>query len=115
MFVGAILKGTLKDSDTVPANTYGSYIKIEERILDYTTNPAPITGKVEYHYKLACRSIDIQGFDVITANLFTNLATPPTVTTDCMMVPEDDLENSLMYGYYEFWTPPGQDRWEDME
>ena len=113
MFVGVILKGTSKDSETVPANTYGAYLSIMERILDYTdTSPS---GKTLYYYKLACRSIDIQGFDVITANLFTKLATPPTVTTDCMMVCEDDLESSLMYGYYEFWTPPGQDRWEDME
>jgi len=99
MFVGAILKGTSKSSETVPANTYGAYLKIEERILDYTSSTS--SGGTLYHYKLACRSIDTQG-------------------TDFMMVPEDELENSLMYGYYEFWTPPRQDRadapiWEDME
>ena len=99
MHVGAILKGTSKSSETVPANTYGAYIKIEERILDYTSTGS--SGGTLYYYKLACRSIDTQ-------------------STDCMMVCEDELESSLMYGYYEYWTPPGQDRadapiWEDME
>ena len=89
MFVGAILKGTLKDSDTVPANTYGSYIKIEERILDYTTNPAPITGEVEYHYKLACLTFEEPTMSSVQSG-------------DCMMVDETELENAIMYGYYKF-------------
>ena len=84
MFVGAILKGTSKSSETVPANTYGAYLKIEERILDYTdTSPS---GKTVYHYKLACLSFEDSN---------------SLKSGDCMMVDETELENAIMYGYYE--------------
>lgn len=84
MFVGAILKGTSKSSETVPANTYGAYLKIEERILDYTdTSPS---GKTVYHYKLACLSFEDSN---------------SLESGDCMMVDETELENAIMYGYYE--------------
>ena len=87
MFVGAILKGTLKDSDTIPANTYGAYLKIEERILDYTdTSPS---GKTVYHYKLACLTFEEPTMSSVQSG-------------DCMMVDETELENAIMYGYYKF-------------
>jgi hypothetical protein len=87
MFVGAILKGTLKDSDTIPENTYGAYLKIEERILDYTdTSPS---GKTIYHYKLACLTFEEPTMSSVQSG-------------DCMMVDETELENAIMYGYYKF-------------
>lgn len=87
MFVGAILKGTLKDSDTIPENTYGAYLKIEERILDYTdTSPS---GKTVYHYKLACLTFEEPTMSSVQSG-------------DCMMVDETELENAIMYGYYKF-------------
>ena len=87
MFVGAILKGTSKDSETVPANTYGDYLKIEERILDYTdTSPS---GKTVYHYKLACLTFEEPTMSSVQSG-------------DCMMVDETELENAIMYGYYKF-------------
>ena len=87
MFVGAILKGTSKSSETVPANTYGAYLKIEERILDYTdTSPS---GKTVYHYKLACLTFEEPTMSSVQSG-------------DCMMVDETELENAIMYGYYKF-------------
>tara|TARA_R110002094_G_scaffold184569_1_gene161388 strand:+ start:67 stop:378 length:312 start_codon:yes stop_codon:yes gene_type:complete len=87
MFVGVILKGTSKDSETVPANTYGDYLKIEERILDYTdTSPS---GKTVYHYKLACLTFEEPTMSSVQSG-------------DCMMVDETELENAIMYGYYKF-------------
>ncbi len=87
MFVGVILKGTSKDSETVPANTYGAYLKIEERILDYTdTSPS---GKTVYHYKLACLTFEEPTMSSVQSG-------------DCMMVDETELENAIMYGYYKF-------------
>jgi hypothetical protein len=86
MHVGAILKGTSKSSETVPANTYGAYLKIEERILDYTdTSPS---GKTVYHYKLACLTFEEPTMSSVQSG-------------DCMMVDETELENAIMYGYYE--------------
>ena len=87
MFVGVILKGTLKDSETVPANTYGAYLSIMERILDYTdTSPS---GKTVYHYKLACLTFEEPTMSSVQSG-------------DCMMVDETELENAIMYGYYKF-------------
>tara|TARA_R110002111_G_scaffold149757_1_gene216750 strand:+ start:59 stop:370 length:312 start_codon:yes stop_codon:yes gene_type:complete len=87
MFVGVILKGTSKDSETVPANTYGDYLKIEERILDYTdTSPS---GKTLYYYKLACLTFEEPTMSSVQSG-------------DCMMVDETELENAIMYGYYKF-------------
>jgi hypothetical protein len=87
MFVGVILKGTSKSSETVPANTYGAYLKIEERILDYTdTSPS---GKTVYHYKLACLTFEEPTMSSVQSG-------------DCMMVDETELENAIMYGYYKF-------------
>ncbi len=87
MFVGVILKGTSKDSETVPANTYGAYLSIMERILDYTdTSPS---GKTVYHYKLACLTFEEPTMSSVQSG-------------DCMMVDETELENAIMYGYYKF-------------
>ena len=83
MFVGAILKGTSKSSETVPANTYGAYLKIEERILDRTSTGS--SGGTLYYYKLACLSFEDYSLE----------------SGDCMMVDETELENAIMYGYYE--------------
>ena len=83
MFVGVILKGTSKDSETVPANTYGAYLSIMERILDYTdTSPS---GKTVYHYKLACLTFEEPTMSSVQSG-------------DCMMVDETELENAIMYG-----------------
>ena len=84
MHVGAILKGTSKSSETVPANTYGSYLKIEERILDRTSTGS--SGGTLYYYKLACLSFEDSN---------------SLESGDCMMVDETELENAIMYGYYE--------------
>ena len=87
MFVGAILKGTSKSSETVPANTYGAYLKIEERILDYTSSTS--SGGTLYHYKLACLTFEKPTMSSVQSG-------------DCIMVGETELENAIMYGYYKF-------------
>ena len=86
MFVGAILKGTSKSSETVPANTYGAYLKIEERILDRTSTGS--SGGTLYYYKLACLTFEEPTMSSVQSG-------------DCMMVDETELENAIMYGYYE--------------
>jgi len=99
MFVGATLHGTGKYSEgtgkigsyIVSPNQYGEYIVVKERVLASTFRRA--NGSSIYKYNLSCLSLTRDDLD------------PQLHTVDFLTIREDELEDAVIHGYYEWIRP----------
>tara|TARA_R100001143_G_C3278831_1_gene95714 strand:- start:125 stop:445 length:321 start_codon:yes stop_codon:yes gene_type:complete len=99
MFVGATLHGTGKYSEgtgklgscIVSPNQYGEYIVVKERVLASTFLRA--NGSSIYNYNLSCLSITRDDLD------------PQLHTVSFLTIKENELEDAVIHGYYEWIRP----------
>ena len=99
MFVGATLYGTGKYSEgtgklgtgIVSPDQYGEYLVVKERVLASTFLRA--NGSSIYNYNLSCLSIRRDDLG------------PRAHTVDFLTIREDELEDAVIHGYYEWISP----------